>query len=125
MEVIINIGLAVGPNGTTGNIGTGTALRELAQAGFTINAHALHHSETELTVVAHCDIQVEAPSTFINPAYLVAYILGQDCIAVYVPATGRGRLVGPRAAAWGEFDPAQFIQLDGTRLAAPALARAA
>lgn len=31
----------------------------------------------------------------------------QDCIAV-VNADGKGRLIGPRAAAWGEFNPEYF-----------------
>jgi hypothetical protein len=121
MEVIVNIGLAVGTNG---NIGTGTALRELAQAGFTIDAHAVHRSETELTVVAHATFAGNEAQAH-NAGEWLAMWLSQDCIAVYVPATGNGRLVGPRAAAWGEFNPEYFIQLDGTRLAAPALARAA
>jgi hypothetical protein len=43
--------------------------------------------------------------------------LGQDCIAVYDPATYRGRLVGPNAAAWGLFDPSCFILPSGEWLA--------
>lgn len=34
--------------------------------------------------------------------------LHQDCIAVYYPATGEGRLVGPRAGRWGWFRVADF-----------------
>ncbi len=36
--------------------------------------------------------------------------LHQDCVAVYNVTTGKGQLIGPRAAAWGEFNPAYFIR---------------
>ena len=36
--------------------------------------------------------------------YEIANALEQDCIAVYIPRSGVGRLVGPRAGKWGEFD---------------------
>lgn len=34
--------------------------------------------------------------------------LHQDCLAIYYPATGEGRLVGPRAGRWGRFRVAGF-----------------
>lgn len=37
-------------------------------------------------------------------AYHFARMFGQDCIALYVPATQIGYLIGPDAAKWGEFD---------------------
>ncbi len=43
--------------------------------------------------------------------------LAQDCIAVYDPRTKRGRLIGPRASAWGEFTPEYFVLPTGERLA--------
>lgn len=42
--------------------------------------------------------------------------LKQDCIAVYRELTGGGALVGPRADAWGPFNPEYFLLLDGRRL---------
>lgn len=47
--------------------------------------------------------------------FQIAEKLGQDCIAVR-DARG-GRLIGPRAAAWGPFDPGRF--LDPTAWAGP------
>jgi hypothetical protein len=121
MEVIINVGLAVGTNG---NIGFGTVLRELAQAGFTVRRYNLLHSETEPTIVARA-VFPGNDTHLHRMAAAVALLLSQDCIAVYVPTTGNGFLAGPRAAAWGVFDPTQFILPDGTRLAPTPLARAA
>lgn len=34
--------------------------------------------------------------------------LGRDCIAVYYPGLSTGQLIGPKAAAWGEFDVYKF-----------------
>ena len=48
--------------------------------------------------------------------YRVAQRLQQDCIAVYDETLQRGQLVGPRASAWGTFNPSFFLNLDGTRL---------
>jgi hypothetical protein len=121
MEVILNIGLA---QGTNGNIGFGTALRELSQAGFSISEYRLLHSDTEPTVVARTTFN-SARGLLHTAAFCVSVLLDQDCVAIYLPATNEGHLVGPRASTWGEFNPEYFIQLDGTRLAAPALARAA
>jgi hypothetical protein len=45
--------------------------------------------------------------------------LGQECIALYYPGAEFGQLIGPRAAAWGEFNPEFFLMPDGTRMAAP------
>jgi hypothetical protein len=43
--------------------------------------------------------------------------LGQDCIAVWNSLSEEGELIGPNAAAWGEFDPEQFILPSGVSLA--------
>ena len=48
MELILNIGL----NSKNGNIGPGTVLREIEATGFKLQAYAIHHSETEPTLVA-------------------------------------------------------------------------
>jgi len=40
--------------------------------------------------------------------------LQQDCISVYYPHRGAGELIGPRAAAWGEFNIDQFVRFDAT-----------
>jgi len=112
MRFILNIGLARAGNS---NIGTGTVLREIATAGFTIDFYSIQHSDTEITVVAQCeDNNLPGRDNRIDN---LSTLLGQDCIAVYFPDDKFGQLIGPRAAAWGEFNPEFFLNLDGSRLA--------
>lgn len=117
MEVILNIGL----DSVNGNVGIGTALRQLHNGGFVTLDYAVHYSDTERTLVARC----ETGGMVETPVRHLATVLGQDCIAVWLPLFQRGELYGPRAAAWGEFNPEFFLQLDGTRLSETALPRAA
>lgn len=42
--------------------------------------------------------------------YEIARENEQDCIAVFEPETGRGTLVGPKAADWGAFNPGFFVR---------------
>lgn len=121
MEVTLNIGLARAGNS---NIGVGTVLREIEQSGFRLRQYNIQHSDTEITVVARVTPGYSYTPVAARAEHL-ANALGQDCIAVYHPATGHGYLAGPRAAAWGAFNPDYFLQLDGTRLSAGALPRAA
>ena len=121
MTYILNIGLARDGNS---NIGVGTVLRELADRPFTVFEYKVHHSDTEMTVVAK--VTVNGP--FTNPSrqfHNLARVLGQDCIAAYHVELQRGELAGPNAAAWGTFNPEFFLMLDGSRLAPPSLPRAA
>jgi hypothetical protein len=111
MDVILNIGLAVNGNS---NIGSGTAIREVI-ATFGAASFEFKHSDTELTCIA-C---VEHPGTGVFAIEHLARLLQQDCIAAYYPETGHGALIGPRAEAWGEFNPEFFILPDGTRLSGP------
>lgn len=47
-----------------------------------------------------------------SPFHAISEACGQDCIAVYWPATDSGELVGPRAEEWGAFDLQYFIRFD-------------
>lgn len=42
--------------------------------------------------------------------YEIARENEQDCIAVFEPESGRGALVGPKAADWGGFNPDFFVR---------------
>ena len=46
----------------------------------------------------------------------IAVEFAQDCIAVYDLLHREGRLVGPKAAEWGAFDPSKFVLLNGVLL---------
>jgi hypothetical protein len=75
-----------------------------------VSAYELHQSDTEQTMVFEADVSPEQGER-------LARLLQQDCIAVYDPATGTGTLYGPRADAWGPFNPEHFILLGGQRAA--------
>ena len=74
-------------------------------------AHGVHTSDTERTLVLTC---APLPATI---AHALSVALDQDCIAVWDTAQQSGRLIGPRAADWGTFNPAFFILPNGERLA--------
>ena len=75
-----------------------------------------HESATEPTMVVHVEDLV-LDGAVAARLYDLAMILGQEAIAARDGT--HGRLIGPDAAKWGEFDPSQFIMPDGTKLAPP------
>ena len=109
---ILNIGL----NTTDGAITIEEARQVLAAYGFSILREALLESDTEPTLVAEVATWFATPLTVLQRLYQVSEDLDQDCIAVYRGLTGGGALVGPRADAWGPFNPEYFLLLDGRRL---------
>jgi hypothetical protein len=116
MEVVLNIGLA--RNGKP-NLTTRDAIAALEANNFWPISTEVFQSDTEPTLVAVVDAH-RAARLFPMRAGLfnVSVALEQDCIGAL--ANNVGRLIGPRAAAWGEFNPEFFIMPDGTRLASPA-----
>lgn len=117
MTYLINIGLD-----RTGDTSLSPAQAVAAinlRPGLSLWEHTVQESDTELTVVArvsHLGMFTDVNREF----FRLARALGQDCVAVLHEDTGRGALHGPNAAAWGDFNPEFFLQLDGTRLAQPA-----
>lgn len=71
---------------------------------------SLHESDSETTLVVNALI----PSD-VAVAELSAN-LDQDCIAIWDLMHSEGRLAGPQAAKWGDFNPALFILPNGSRL---------
>lgn len=108
---ILNIGL----NTTDGAITIEEARKTLRAYGFSILREALLESDTEPTLVAEVATGFATTLTVLQLLYQVSEELKQDCIAVYRELTG-GALVGPRADAWGPFNPEYFLLLDGRRL---------
>ncbi len=114
--LVLNIGL---------NIGTETKLDarrvkdSLASMGFTRLCDGgpslvIHASDTEPTAVV-----VVAGDMDVRRAQMVhdlAVDLEQEAIAVYDPHAKTGYVLGPKAEAWGAFNPAFFILSDGSRL---------
>lgn len=107
MKYTLNIGLA---RKGSSYLDVVEVIRALQDAQLYIGAYALVQSGTEPTVV----VEVDGPAP--AAGYVLAQRLGQDCIAVWHPDTEVGRLIGPHAAAWGEFNPEFFLLLDGSIL---------
>ena len=102
MSIIVNIGLK-----TEGApITPIQAHRALVRCGACIVRDRVKQSSTERTLVA----QLLAPLTA-EQAEAVAILLSQDCIAQSID--GIGALHGPRAAAWGAFNPDYFLTFEG------------
>ena len=110
MSNTVNIGLAV--NGCP-PLSPDHALAVLRTVGGVAPLRAaVRQSDTEPTLVVETRSPLHA-----SAAFEVARRLRQDAIAQW---DGReGFLYGPAAAAWGDFDPAFFVTLDGSRLSQP------
>lgn len=104
-HLILNIGLMSGGV----EIADTAVYRAMRAAGILWEKVAHHQSDTEPTLV------IEGYGTD-HQVNLVATWLEQDCIAVWDPLHREGRMVGPYRDRWGEFDPSQFIMLNGSRL---------
>lgn len=119
MLVHLNIGLA---SEAYGIVAANSVLQVLANHGFFIRTSETLDSDTEPTLVVVADWGLNTyckPGVTLDEAcYKVAELAGQDCLAAWLPEWRQGRLIGPRAAAWGEFNPEFFITPEGSRLAA-------
>lgn len=88
-------------------------VNELFTAGFIVEAHTVQQSDTEPPVVA----LVRPPKFMVDERInSISSTLMQECIAVYDTVSAQGRLVGPKAAKWGEFNADYFFLLNGDRL---------
>ena len=115
--ILLNIGMARKgqPDLTTGQVRAA-----LVREDISLLQHATHVSTTEQTFVARVilpaspDTRHEAAEGDVQALYRVAQRLSQDCIAAWDGSAGI--LVGPNAAAWGEFNGKFFLNLNGTTL---------
>lgn len=113
MKFILNIGLNVD---ATTSIAAEVARQIVVANDFLVTTWSVAQSDTEPTLVC----EVMPMKTDLRQVAMdvcqIAVDLRQDCVAVYVPLTGKGVLMGPGAKRWGPFDPTRFINLDGQRL---------
>lgn len=118
MKLILNIGLDVI---ASASIASHVALEIVKANGFLVHNHAVVQSDTEPTLVVEASLDPLPGNAPKASFYGVAEDLKQDCIAAVAwdaaTAQYRGALIGPRAEAWGKFDPTLFFRLDGSRLA--------
>lgn len=100
---IINVGLDK-PLG--GYVTAGELAQVVYDSRATVHAARIavvtHENGTEQTWVAHVKGLTD------EVVYDIAEKLGQDCIAIYDTDTCTGKLIGPNAASWGEFNPDYF-----------------
>lgn len=111
MQAILNIGLKSEQLGDIHPEVVSSLIR--AHFGEPINSIVIH-SDSEPTMVA----TVEQPGAMAIGQIVrrLSHVLGQDCIAVWLPGLSQGRLIGPNAAKWGDFNSDFFLMPDGTRL---------
>ena len=119
MEVILNIGC---DSKVLGKIPPMLVVSAARLRNVDVIAHRVVQSDTEKTVVLHAQIDGPQIAKVLTD---LCDVLKQDCIGVYAPGVRRGDLVGPRAKAWGDFNPAFFFLLAGSRLSANSAAKAA
>lgn len=119
MIVHLNIGLA---SEAFGVVAANNVLQVLSNHGFFVRSSETIDSDTEPTLVVTADwglaTYCKVDVSLSDAVHKVSELCGQDCIAVWLPERREGRLIGPRAAAWGEFNPEFFITPDGSRLEA-------
>jgi hypothetical protein len=111
----LNIGLGVAEGKTLHPLVALDAVRRFV--GIPVK-HAVHQSDTEQTLVVSVGPVLDAR----RRVHALAEALAQDAIAVASSMSRRaddvsgGDVIGPRAAAWGGFNPQCFLTLDGRRL---------
>lgn len=101
MQTTLNIGLNIGDG--TRKVAPAVAMAALALAGAAVLRHTIAQSATEVTLIA--ELAEPLPR---ETLHAISVVLEQDCIAQR-HADGAGELIGPRAAEWGEFNPAYFL----------------
>lgn len=106
MQFQLNIGLDV-PHTTVNHARQAAKARRVLTETFSHVTLRQAQSATEPTLVVTLSA---SPARVYADVARISEALGQDCIAVYCPQRQVGALVGPRAAAWGEFNKANFIE---------------
>lgn len=103
----LNIGAAI-PNSTE-MVTRGDLQEILDRCNFIIDSvqekTVTHAHGTELTYIVKAKAAAEH---LIGRIDMMSTVLGQDAIAYYDHADNKGFLVGPRADAWGDFNPDYF-----------------
>lgn len=102
---VLNIGMDRSTGGTNAK---GALMVALAQVGILPVTTNYHQSTTELTAVLQVDEDITD-----QQLHELCDLLSQEAIAIVRLPSGHGRLVGPKAEAWGAYDPARFLMPTG------------
>ncbi len=103
----LNIGLARSSNGIL--IEDDIALECVENFFALVSLPRFDQSATERTLICQIDLEYAGNNFELN-LFDMCEELDQDCIAVKFD-DGTGKLIGPRADSWGEFNPDYFINL--------------
>lgn len=111
----MNVGLLIGTNELSPE-NTWTEIRQRAASireylrGQT-NASTKFHAGEEPTLVVLFGCKSDLAAKLI--ATRVAMTWEQDCVALRNGLSGEGWLIGPRAAAWGDYQDDLFVRFEG------------
>lgn len=117
MIIELNIGLNIAGSANLQSMCNSRA--DYALEGLRSNAYLQNvlgsrraQSATEDTLIVKLNVSGGSMVAIRKAINELAADLCQDCIAMYVGAEWRGELIGPNAAAWGEFNPEYFLRFD-------------
>lgn len=114
-KILLNIGLA-GNGQTLDEHLVSESVAELVNGVGSFCALVQSHTEPTL-VVEFVTAELDAAGvSILDVADTICRLWDQDCVALYHTGLRRGLLIGPRAAAWGPFNPNYFFLLDGRSL---------
>lgn len=119
MIIELNIGLDIAGSANTPSMHDSRevfALAFLKRSAYTQNILEIRRAQsgTEQTLAVQLRVSSGAENRIRGEIEQLAHDLDQDCIALYNWTKYRGELIGPRAAAWGEFNPEFFIRADAS-----------
>lgn len=117
MIIELNIGLDIAGTANTASMHDSRevfALAFLKRNAYTQNILAVRRAQsgTEQTLVVKLQVSSGADNRVREVLELLAHDLDQDCIALYNVTAYSGELIGPSAAARGDFNPEFFIRAD-------------
>ena len=118
-KIILNIGLEAN---TTEGLGlldvdlVSDVIANLANGAGFLGTTVESHTEQTLVVEFELEALDAVHADIVALAEAVCNRFDQDCVALYHTGLRKGLLIGPRAAAWGPFNPNYFFLLDGRSL---------
>lgn len=118
-RIILNIGLEYNAAEGLGLLDVDLVTEVIANlangAGF-LGTTVESHTEQTLVVEFELEALDAVHADIVALAEAVCNRFYQDCVALYHTGLRKGLLIGPRAAAWGPFNPNYFFLLDGRSL---------
>lgn len=120
MNIELNIGLDVagGENGEQmQNLRANRAIALLQASVFCNRIIGARRGDSisEPTLIVQLGVASGSENRAKREIELISELLQQDCIAWYNATDYTGALLGPKSAAWGEFNPEYFLRFDANK----------